>query len=143
MRVISIRTLMFIALFSMVGSGSSDATSRYKRSVYSTRTVRGVTQVQAKNRGAWGARWITVATKGHVVVQEMACGVGPVFVIKSSTGRYSLKAINWRNGGILWSKDTGKVRPLILTAGSYGVRFRVGKRFYLTHQGRVRGPFSR
>ncbi len=139
----SIKTLILMAVFSMVASGSADATSRYKRSVYSTRVVRGVTQVQAKNRGAWGARWITVAQKGHVVVQELACGVGPVFVIRSRTGRYSLKALNWKTGGRLWSKYTGKVRPRILSAGSYGVRFRLGNKYYTTHQGRVRGPFRR
>ncbi len=139
----SIQTLILFAVFSMVGTATADATSRYKRSVYSTRVVKGVTQVQAKNRGAWGARWITVAQKGQGVVQEKACGVGPVFVIRSRTGHYSLKALNWKNGGRLWSKSTGKVKPSLLSAGSYGVRFRVGKQYFSTHHGRVSGPFRR
>jgi hypothetical protein len=139
----SIKVVVLVAVFSVGGSAAADATSRYKRSVYSTRVVRGVTQVQAKNRGAWGARWITVAPKGYVVVQEVACGVGPVFVIRSRTGSYSLKALNWKNGSRLWSKHTARVRPSVLSAGSYGVRFRVGKKYYSTHHGRVSGPFRR
>ncbi len=137
-----VTSALFVAVTLGV-AGLADATSRYKRAVYKTRVHRGVTQVQARFRGGWGARWIPVAVRGSRVIQERASGVGPVFVVRNANGTHSIKGLNWKTGARWWAKSTGRRRPVILSAGRYGVRFKVGKRYYSTHRGRVRGPFRR
>ena len=137
------RLTTHFALTTLLLIGPAWASSSYKNAQYPSRVKNGVIEVQAPSHGDWGPRWIAVAPRDWTLVQELACGVGPVFVVKDKQGNYTIRALQWNNGGTLWTRSTAKVQPRLLSAGSFGVRFQVGKQFFSTHQGTVSGPFSK